>query len=341
MFDVAPTVLDALAFPDEVAAGLAQWAPQALLVDVLAELAPAALSVDGQIDALVAMQRHMGLLQAQEVELLAALDASDRSRDGFTRDAVAAALRVPPASMRTRMTLARDLAERLPDTLALLRAGEITQRHALDLADAVGPLTPESAAAVEAQVLPRAPELTQAQFRAAVRREVLKVTSPAEEEAAHQDAVGERRVVLIPGCRRKAQYDDLDHVEAWREGDQTTVENLLSLCRRHHRLKHSGRWRIDRDDATGVTVWTDRRGRTYRTRAPHRPTTTTTAADPTNPTATPLTVTTANTVEFKLPPTGPPSTARPGTLCAAVEAARIRARSPMPSNPSPDDPPPF
>ena len=198
MFDVAPTVLDALAFPDEVAAGLAQWAPQALLVDVLGELAPAASSVDGQIDALVAIQRHMGLLQAQEVELLAALDAGDRVEGrvhpGCGGGGVAGAAGVDAHPDDP----ARDLAERLPDTLALLRAGEITQRHALDLADAIGPLTPESAAAVEAQVLPRAPELTQAQFRASVRRAVLKVTSPAEEDAAHQDAVAERRVESHP-----------------------------------------------------------------------------------------------------------------------------------------------
>jgi hypothetical protein len=79
----------------------------------------------------------------------------------------------------------------------------------------------------------------------------------------------------FPGCRRKAHYDDQDHVDAWREGDDTTVANLLSLCRRHHRLKHNGRWRIDRDDTTSITTWTDRQGRHYRTRPPTKPTTTT------------------------------------------------------------------
>src|ERR1700733_3931065 len=122
----SPTVLDALLHPDDTAAGLAHWAPQTSLVEVLDELTPASLSVDGRIDALVAVQRHIALLHAREAELLAALDAGDDTRDGFTRDSVAAALRVPPASMRTTMTMARDLADRLPDTLALLRAGEIS-----------------------------------------------------------------------------------------------------------------------------------------------------------------------------------------------------------------------
>jgi hypothetical protein len=86
----------------------------------------------------------------------------------------------------------------------------------------------------------------------------------------------------FPGCRKKAVYTDIDHVRAYRKGDRTTQANLMSLCRRHHRLKHSGRWRVHRDDITGVTTWTDRRGRRYRSRPPTQPTTT---AD-TNPPAT-------------------------------------------------------
>ena len=105
-------------------------------------LSPVMLDVDGQIDALVAVERHIGLLQARSAELLAALDASDRSKDGFTRDHVAAALRVPPGSMRNRMADASDLVGRLPATLALLRAGDISQRHATDLAEATRSFDP-------------------------------------------------------------------------------------------------------------------------------------------------------------------------------------------------------
>ena len=42
------------------------------------------------------------------------------------------------------------------------------------------------------------PELTATQFRAAVKRAVLRVTDPADEEAAHRDAVAERRVIFTP-----------------------------------------------------------------------------------------------------------------------------------------------
>ena len=97
------------------------------------------------------------------------------------------------------MFTARELVERLPATLALLRSGEITQRHASDLAEATTSLTPASVAQVEAAVLGRAPEQTVAQFRASVKRAVLRVASPAEEEQAHADAREERRVVRHPG----------------------------------------------------------------------------------------------------------------------------------------------
>ena len=98
-------------YPNDTAACLAQLAPSVELLPVLDVLTPAMLEVDGQIDALVAVQRHIAWLQARETELLAALDAGDRSKDGFTRDMVAAAVRVPPGRMRGQMAIASDLVE--------------------------------------------------------------------------------------------------------------------------------------------------------------------------------------------------------------------------------------
>src|ERR1700709_1629553 len=104
-----PNVIEALVYPNETAACLAQLVPSVSLLEVLDYLTPAMLEVDGQIDAVVAIERHIGLLQARSMELLAALDASDTTDDGFTRDWVAAALHLPPGSMRTKMTTASDL----------------------------------------------------------------------------------------------------------------------------------------------------------------------------------------------------------------------------------------
>ena len=57
-----------------------------------------------------------------------------------------------------------------------------------------------------------------------------------------------RRALLFPGCRNTARHNDLDHVQAYKPGDQTTQANLMSLCRRHHRFKHAGDWTVKRDD---------------------------------------------------------------------------------------------
>ena len=65
----------------------------------------------------------------------------------------------------------------------------------------------------------------------------------------------------FPGCRRTARYNDLDHIQAYQPGDQTAQATLMSLCRRHHRVKHSGDWTVTRDDTTNITTWTDKRGR--------------------------------------------------------------------------------
>ncbi len=43
----------------------------------------------------------------------------------------------------------------------------------------------------------------------------------------------------FPGCTYR-HYLDAHHVEHWADGGQTKLENLLHLCRTHHRLVHEG-----------------------------------------------------------------------------------------------------
>ena len=64
-----------------------------------------------------------------------------------------------------------------------------------------------------------------------------------------------------PGCARSARFCDLDHVIPWPSGP-TDPTNLLTLCRRHHRMKHRTRWRVSmaRD---GVVTWTDPFGQEF------------------------------------------------------------------------------
>jgi len=67
-----------------------------------------------------------------------------------------------------------------------------------------------------------------------------------------------------PGCARRAQRCDCDHVVPYPDGP-TSVDNTCCLCRRHHRLKtHAPGWSLSmaRD---GTATWTTPTGRTLRT----------------------------------------------------------------------------
>lgn len=55
----------------------------------------------------------------------------------------------------------------------------------------------------------------------------------------------------FPGCARRAQRCDIDHVVPWHRGGTTDHDNLVHLCRRHHRLKHETGWMLERVVATG------------------------------------------------------------------------------------------
>jgi hypothetical protein len=70
----------------------------------------------------------------------------------------------------------------------------------------------------------------------------------------------------FPGCRQPARRCDLDHVQAWPAGP-TAANNLIALCRHHHRLKHSGLWSIT-TTGNGTVTWTTPTGRTHTTHPP-------------------------------------------------------------------------
>ncbi|AMB58495.1 HNH endonuclease signature motif containing protein [Microterricola viridarii] len=69
----------------------------------------------------------------------------------------------------------------------------------------------------------------------------------------------------FPGCTRKAQFAETDHTRAWENGGWTAEDNLACLCKKHHRLKHNSRWRVEQL-GHGVLRWTSPSGRAYVTR---------------------------------------------------------------------------
>ena len=58
----------------------------------------------------------------------------------------------------------------------------------------------------------------------------------------------------FPGCHIPAKACDLDHVQPW-PGGATEAGNLIALCRHHHRIKQSPRWRVRLHDDGTVTWW--------------------------------------------------------------------------------------
>ena len=63
----------------------------------------------------------------------------------------------------------------------------------------------------------------------------------------------------FPGCSIAARFCDLDHVRPWPTG-RTAAPNLLTLCRRHHRIKQRPGWRL-RLAPDSTATWTDPTGR--------------------------------------------------------------------------------
>jgi hypothetical protein len=80
---------------------------------------------------------------------------------------------------------------------------------------------------------------------------------------------GRDRTCRFPTCTQPAARCDLDHTIAFHtdHGD-TTADNLVTLCRHHHRLKHETDWTYTQK-ANGDVHWTAPSGRTYPTPAEH------------------------------------------------------------------------
>lgn len=69
---------------------------------------------------------------------------------------------------------------------------------------------------------------------------------------------------IFPGCRMPAERCDLDHRRLYSQGGQTCEDNLVPLCRRHHRIRHRFGWR-HRPLTKGDHLWISPVGRQYST----------------------------------------------------------------------------
>lgn len=224
----------------------------------------AALPHSARVQRLAELRRARAWLDADEQRLLHAmhadplpnLDGSPALDKQWVREDVACAARISPVTAAARLHTATALVTRLPATLALMAAGEISLRHATRLVDAVTGLSPAVTAKVEARVLPRAPRQTVAQFAESLRRAVLALDERDSDEQV-QDALAERRVVFTPqddgmselwallpapaALRLKAVLDDAaarTKGQDERSADQRRADALTDLA--HHAAHANG-----------------------------------------------------------------------------------------------------
>jgi len=83
--------------------------------------------------------------------------------------------------------------------------------------------------------------------------------------AALADFVRARdKTCRFPGCRKPARQCDVDHLTPFPQGP-TNETNLGTLCRRHHRLKHTAGWNVVQE-TDGTFRWRSPTGREYETK---------------------------------------------------------------------------
>ena len=87
------------------------------------------------------------------------------------------------------------------------------------------------------------------------------ITSRRPTASQRREVETRDRTCIFPGCRMPATDCDLDHTTTWEEGGPTTPDNLATLCRTDHQLRHNG-WSYT-TLPNGATEWTSPLGHTY------------------------------------------------------------------------------
>ena len=93
-----------------------------------------------------------------------------------------------------------------------------------------------------------------------------------EDEKGDPLSIGRKSRVIPPAMRRALKARDKDcrfpgcthqyfidghHIRHWADGGETSLDNLVQLCRHHHRLVHEGGFSCERDES-GNVVFRDR-----------------------------------------------------------------------------------
>ena len=63
----------------------------------------------------------------------------------------------------------------------------------------------------------------------------------------------------FPGCGQ-SRWTDAHHIRHWADGGETSLENLVTLCRYHHRSLHREEYGIEHSKENGTLIFLDGRG---------------------------------------------------------------------------------
>jgi len=74
----------------------------------------------------------------------------------------------------------------------------------------------------------------------------------------------------FPGCC-ESKYVDAHHIQHWCDGGETSLDNLVLLCRHHHRLVHEAGYGIEKDEAANPVFYTPDGGKMARAVHPQFP----------------------------------------------------------------------
>jgi hypothetical protein len=228
------------------------------------------------VEALSCFERAKSTAEARQLRTMADLarrqlfaGCSEHGQDDPSHGIMAAAsvvsaeLRISPGHARTRVELACELVECLPDTLEALSVGRIDSYRARVLAEETRPLadSPELRRSVERELLEKAGRQTGPQLRAAARRAVL-AADPTSAEERHKKARAGRSIgppvpeangmasclirmaaedlaafwAALDAAARHAQNDP----EETRTLDQLRADTLAELCWSALEIGHLG-----------------------------------------------------------------------------------------------------